>query len=266
MNIPANDLGGGPLVAGSPFSTTLALTAGDRDDAATGYTGAEAVSAAIAAGEGLPAVLAPAVAWQSPFDAAAPAVVLSWDDGDTDDIDPATYYVYLTIDGATRVVGTLTFVGGIGTGEIAPDPLITIAEMRAIVGNWYESLQTLATTAGLKRSLSQATDDLYEAIAQRYAADTPRNLYATRRAAMRASLDEGGNLTTTRPMKNYVAHRAAWYLTHLAVGTKDSSGQIRMIADRSDYEASKSLRMVIASVAGYPDPIYLGGPVRVLRG
>lgn len=271
-DLPNNDLAGRPLVAGSAFSTTLAITAGDRDEPAAGFAGTEPVSAALVVGEGLPAAFAPSVAWQSPFDPAAPAVVLSWDAGDTADLEPATYWVYLTIGDATGAVGVVRIVGAVDEdGELLPAPLIGVAEMKSVVGSWPESLQTLATLPALKRTLSRATEDLYHAIGDRYARGggyASARDHATRYAAMRAALDDAdeSNLTATVPMRRFVAFRALWYLTRFAPGAKDSSDQLRRIADHAAYEAAAALRGVVASVAGFADPVILGGPTRVMRG
>lgn len=265
---PLDLAGGVPLVAGSPFETTLGLTAGSRSDPATGYAGSEAVSGVFAPGDGLPAEWTPTVAWQSPFSSAAPAVVVSWDASATEDVDPGTYYLYLTVDGATSLVGHINLIAGVDSaGTISPAPLITITEFKARCGSWAESLQTTVTAAGLKRVLSLATADLHAAIVDRYSQSfRGGSSEATARSDMQTSLATPANLTVTHAMRDFVAYRALWHLTRFTVEARESGGSVMRAADRAEAEAMRAKRKVVAVVSGYGDPIVLGGPIRVRRG
>lgn len=269
LALPNTDLGlGRPHVAGSPFSATHALANADGTPRA-GYDGTEAVSGVFVPGPGLPAEWTASVAWQDPFDADAPAVVLSWAEGVTADVEDGTYYGLLTVDGADEFAGLVSVVAGAGAGTISPTPLITIGEFKARVGSWPESLQTGTTTAGLRRTLSKATADLHNAIADRYSQAFRGGMgadEATRRAAMMTSLATPANLAVTEPMRDFVACQALWYLTRYKPPGKDDKAGLGAIAMRAEWDAGRALRGVVAKVEGYATPVVLGGPIRVSRG
>lgn len=262
---------GQPLVAGSPFATTIALTAGIAGAAASGYAGDEAVSAVFAPGPGLPIEWSATVAWQDPFDADAPAVALSWAADVTADVEPGTYYCRLSVDGAKVYVGLVSIVADLdASGTISPTPLITVKQFKQRVGSWPESLQTATTTAGLRQTLSLATLDLHTAIADRYSQSFrggPGSDETTRRDALMTVLLTPANLTVTEPMREYVACRALWHLTkYKPPAGKDDKAGLAGVAAQAGWDADRALRRVVAKVEGYGSPIVLGGAVRVARG
>ena len=273
LALPHNDLAANlPLVAGSPFETRLGLTApGVANAPATGYGGTEDLSAVFIPGPGLPAAWTPAVAWESPFDAADPGVILSWAEGTTSAVDPGSYYCLLTVAGASLYVGLVSIIGGVDVdGVITPTPLISVDEFKARVGSWPESLQTATTATGLRRTLALATSELYEAIADRYAG--PSSLgwgttAAARRSEMLASLATPGNLAVSEPMKAFVAYRALYHLCkYKPAGGRDTRDSFGVIAMRAEWDAERALRRVAAVVEGHDGVVYLGGPTRLIRG
>jgi hypothetical protein len=269
LALPNNNLAGGVLVAGSPFSARLALTVASTGAAATDYTGSEAVSGVFVPGPGLPAEWAASVAWESPFDEDEPAVLLSWAEDVTADVDDGTYYCQLTVDGAKVYVGLVSILAGAGADTIAPTPLISTTEFKTRAGSWPESLQTGTTTAGLKRTLSKATADLHNAIADRYSQSFRGGIGAdetTRRAALMTVLATPANLAVTEPMRDFVACQALWYLTRFKPPGKDDKTGLAAVARRAEQDAGQALRRVVAKVEGYGQPIVLGGQVRLSRG
>src|SRR5690606_38958817 len=98
-------------------------------------------------------------------------------------------------DGAELPIGWHRVNPGVDVDAvISPTPLITVDEFKLRVGGWAESLQTATNAAGLRRLLSLATDDLHNAIAERYSVawmDHPATR-ATERTAMLAALATHG--------------------------------------------------------------------------
>lgn len=275
---PNTDVGGGPIVVGSPFRATLALVAGPRRDAATGYAGTEALSAAAVAGPGMPAEWTPHAAWADPFDPDAPEVVLSWEGSETVGVEPGTYEVYLSVDGATAPVGHATMIGGVGAGVLVPAPLIGIEELKATVGSWPEALQSSATLAGLRRTLSLATEDLYSALADRRMAgrgvDCGGSAYESERARYYAALV--GDPAADPPVpsrfspgvsaRRYVAWQALWYLTAATPTAREGESSLRPVAATARELADSCLGTLSGTVEGFGGVARRCGPGRVHRG
>jgi hypothetical protein len=269
-HLPHTDLSAGrPIVAGQPFEVRVPLVAGPHDAPATGYDGTEDVSGLATFGPGAEAAWALAVAWDDPFDADAPAIVISGEAEDTAEIGPGTYYALVTIDGVAGYLGTIPIVAGVDAGAVlSPTPLITVEEFRARVGGWAETLQTGTTGAGLRRTLSLATADLHDLIADRYSLRWHgTSLWATERAAFVTAMTTSGNLTTTNAMRDYVAARALLRLIEFQPGAKDANQSTERILARAEAMARMALSRISAVVTGYDYPIaFSTGQRRVERG
>lgn len=271
-NLPHNPLHNDPLVAGSFFSVTVPLVDGDNNPVVDAYNGTETLSGEAIPGPGMPAEWTIEAEWADPETyppASTPAVVLSWAAGVTTGIEEGTYHALVTIDGVPAYLGTFTIVPGANADAVlSPTPLISVAEFKARVGTWPESLQTGATGAGLRKILSLATADLHNHIADRYAiAYRGATYHAERRAEFFAALATPSNLATTDAMKDYIAFRALWRLVAFQPSAKDDKGETAAIRDLAAREASAALGRIVAVVEGYAAPIVFGsGAVRVVRG
>lgn len=260
---------GRPVLIGSPWSTVLSILGIGSDGRlgpASGYSGSEAVAGVFVPGDGLPVAWTPTVAWQSPFDGDAPAVLVSWEGETTEEVDPGVYYLDLTIDGATDRVGHLSLIAGANaSGAITPTPIASLSDLKSRAGSWVEVLTSAHTTAGLKRALALGTADLHALIVERYAGSYRGWGEAEARTAMETALATPANLTVSTPMIDYVCYRALWHLVGFAPESKDGKGQMARLAMEAERRAEMARRRIVAVVSGYP-PIPLGGAIRLERG
>lgn len=270
----------GTSIAGGPYATLVPLVAaGPGREPASGFDGEESLSGAFLAWAGGPPEWAPEVAWQSeedawgePFDPDVPRVVVSWGAGTTSGVEPGSYLLLLKIGDAEAYLGHHAIVPGADPdAALSPTPLISAAEFRERIASWPESLQSSATGAGLRKTLSLATADLYEHIATRHAVGwrhSPYHCRAEAESEMLAALNTGTSLTVTHAIRDYVAARALVRLLEFQATAKDDKGGHAALVERAKAAAGAALGRVVAVVEGFDCVVAFGGggPKRVERG
>lgn len=263
QNAPHLDLAGRPIIAGSPFESLISVL-DDAGDPVGGYEGTEPLSAVFVPGDGLPAAWTATVAWQLPFDPAAPKIVLWWEVGITSEVDPGKYDCYLTVDGVTNVVGSIDLIGGIGTSTGLNPSLITLAEAREITGG---SIDLIERDAGdVLRALRSASDELRTNLSKRWAAgmrgslrSKPANI-ATARTAILAST----TLHESDAVRRYVAYRAMFQLMFV-LGTSESSSMYANLREAANSEAMKALGRIAVDVEGLGLIVMNQGNANIVR-
>lgn len=185
------------------------------------------------------------------------ATVVVTKDSDASVNDAADFYL--------RVEPAPTTTSG---GDSAPRSYATTQDLRDMARPWAESLQGEYDQLGLANVLAQASRDLDDLIASRYAqnwrgaSDGEDDAYTD----MKGWLDADG-LTTTQPIKRFVVFRTIYYLAGFERTTSEDRESLRMIANRAETEVLRAQRSIVARVTGGGSThvIPLSGAVRLVR-
>lgn len=240
----------------------------ERGNTPPSILGTEALSAAVARGDGTASLASPTASWDA---AASPrrAVLVGLSGAQTAALTPGSYWIYLTVGTATRRAASLSVLPGVGTIS-RPRTYVDSSEWRRLARPMLQGVGQAFDDGGIDRALAQATEDLDGVIAERYAASyegTPDDASAAR-ARMAGWLADDG-LEVTSQVRRFVTFKAAWYLLAFTPGTKESGPSLAKVRETLAEESAAALRSLVAYVAAGDSRatirVAMGGQIRAVR-